>query len=104
MERDEIFQCDETTGNALDDNVKMTILLNRNRLKGAMQNHFLLNIDMTKPDFDKAEKAVEDCYRHVYSENDYTTNINAFKGKKGQGKGKYNFKGQDRNPYDTQLF
>eukprot|EP00971_Amphidinium_carterae_P095355 1886781-Amphidinium_carterae.2 len=77
----------------------MTVLLNW--LRRAVQNHLLLNIDMTKPDFDKTAKVVEDYYRNFYIENDYTTNTNVFKGKRyGKGKGNDSFKGQDRNSYD----
>eukprot|EP00971_Amphidinium_carterae_P196397 3897010-Amphidinium_carterae.1 len=69
----------KTFGNALDDSVEMTVLVNK--LEGLVQSHLLLNIDMTKPDFDKAAKVVEDYYRNVYIENGYTTNA-AFKGKR----------------------
>eukprot|EP00971_Amphidinium_carterae_P288161 5720869-Amphidinium_carterae.1 len=41
---------------------------------------------MNKPDFNKAAKVVEDYYNNVYIDNDYTTNTNAFKGKKGKRK------------------
>eukprot|EP00971_Amphidinium_carterae_P284747 5653159-Amphidinium_carterae.1 len=52
-------RCEETTRSILDDNVKMTVLLNR--LKGLVQSHLLLHIDMTKPDFDKAAKVDIGC-------------------------------------------
>eukprot|EP00971_Amphidinium_carterae_P136164 2698112-Amphidinium_carterae.1 len=44
--------------------------IKRNNAKTSTIQHY-----MTKPDFDKAAKVVEDYYRKAYIENDYTTTI-----------------------------
>eukprot|EP00971_Amphidinium_carterae_P154837 3070202-Amphidinium_carterae.1 len=84
--RDEIYNYEETTGTTFSDAFKTTMFINR--LRGEVRAHLLLNKDMNKSDFNKAAKAVNDDYKNVYIENDYTTNTNAFKGKKGKRKRK----------------
>eukprot|EP00971_Amphidinium_carterae_P017806 350917-Amphidinium_carterae.1 len=68
------------------------------RLQENVRSHLLLMGDLKRPDFDKAAKTVEDYYRNVYIDNEFTAGTNVFKGNynKGKSEGKYGKKGQDR--------
>eukprot|EP00971_Amphidinium_carterae_P295443 5867580-Amphidinium_carterae.1 len=81
----------------------MKILLEQlDRLQGAVRDHLLLNTDLQNPDYDKAMKTVEDCYRNVYIDNEQddlkfkgANTKQKAKGSKGMSKQEKNYNNYD---------
>eukprot|EP00971_Amphidinium_carterae_P076662 1514242-Amphidinium_carterae.1 len=59
-------------------------------IQGDIKSHLLLTTNMSTPDFDGSATTVEDYYRNVYIDNNYTAGTHGLKCKyyKGKGKGK----------------
>eukprot|EP00971_Amphidinium_carterae_P158678 3145659-Amphidinium_carterae.2 len=65
--------------------MKMAMLLEN--IQGDIQSHLLLTTNMATPNFDKAATIVEDYYRNVYIDNNYSAGTHGgLNGKYGKGK------------------
>eukprot|EP00971_Amphidinium_carterae_P228004 4522488-Amphidinium_carterae.3 len=94
--RDEVYNY-ESTISEIAGTIKLATLLQN--IKGEVRAHLLLNFNSANPDFEAAATKVEDYYRKVYIDNNFSTGVNYFKGKYGKGndKGK---KGQEGTVHD----
>eukprot|EP00971_Amphidinium_carterae_P177553 3521410-Amphidinium_carterae.1 len=75
-----------------------------NRLQGDVRSHLLLTSDLKTPNFDKASKTVEDYYRNVYIDTEFTAGTNAFEGKYSESKKKGNTERKDKINRSTNVY
>eukprot|EP00971_Amphidinium_carterae_P126609 2508542-Amphidinium_carterae.1 len=64
----------------------MALLLQN--MQGDIKSHLLLNTDMANPNFEEPATKVEEYYRNVYIDNNYSKGVHGLKGKYGKGKDK----------------
>eukprot|EP00971_Amphidinium_carterae_P119236 2361862-Amphidinium_carterae.2 len=85
--RDEIFNYKSAVQSEIAVSMKMALLLQH--IQGDIRSHLLLTENLAKPNFEDAEKKVEEYYRNVYVDNNFG-GVNGVKGKYYKGKGKDN--------------
>eukprot|EP00971_Amphidinium_carterae_P092754 1836725-Amphidinium_carterae.2 len=84
--RDEIYNYESTVRSEIAPSMKMALLLQH--IQGDIKSYVQLNTDMANPNFENATMKVEDYYRSVYIDNNYSTRVSGLRGKYGKGKDK----------------
>eukprot|EP00971_Amphidinium_carterae_P230904 4581956-Amphidinium_carterae.2 len=84
--RHEIFNYESTVQTDIATSMQMALLMQN--IQGDIRSHLLLNLDLAKRDFESAATKVEDYYRNIYIDNNYSTRVHGLKGKYGKGKDK----------------